>query len=78
MVFRRVVPRAARNAARVITVSERTKRDLIDLYDLAPDHVVVTPNGVDPAFGLGGEGPSDTVSLGPYALAVGAIQERKN
>jgi glycosyltransferase involved in cell wall biosynthesis len=78
VVFRRVVPRAARNAARVITVSERTKRDLIDLYDLAPDHVVVTPNGVDPAFGLGGEGPSDTVSLGPYALAVGAIQERKN
>jgi glycosyltransferase involved in cell wall biosynthesis len=78
VVFRRVVPRAARNAARVITVSERTKRDLIDLYDLAPDRVVVTPNGVDPAFGLGGEGPSDTVSLGPYALAVGAIQERKN
>ncbi len=35
-VFRRVVPRAARGAARVLTVSERTKRDLIDLYGV-PD-----------------------------------------
>ena len=78
MVFRRVVPRAARAAARVLTVSERTKRDLIDLYDLPPDRVVVTPNGVDPAFGPAGKGPSDKLSLGRYALAVGAIQERKN
>ena len=29
LVFRRVVPRAARRAARVLTVSERTKRDLV-------------------------------------------------
>ena len=28
--FRRVVPRAARGAARVLTVSERTKRDLVE------------------------------------------------
>jgi glycosyltransferase involved in cell wall biosynthesis len=78
IVFRRVVPRAARAAARVLTVSERTKRDLIRLYDLPPDRVVVTPNGVDPAFGPSGTSPSDTVSLGQYVLAVGAIQERKN
>ncbi len=76
-VFRRVVPRAARRAARVLTVSERTKRDLVDLYGLAPDHVVVTPNGVDPAFGPNGEGPAENAAR-PYALAVGAIQARKN
>jgi alpha-1,3-rhamnosyl/mannosyltransferase len=75
-VFQRVVPRAARKAARVLTVSERTKRDLAARYDVPLDRVVVTPNGVDPAFGP--EGPSDTVSRGPFALAVGAIQERKN
>ena len=45
MVFRRVVPRAVRAARRVFTVSERTKRDLIELYDLEPDRIVVTPNG---------------------------------
>jgi glycosyltransferase involved in cell wall biosynthesis len=74
-VFRRVVPRAARGAARVLTVSERTKRDLVELYGVPGERVVVTPNGVDPAFhaasGAGGE-------PGSYVLAVGAIQARKN
>ena len=80
-VFRRVVPRAARTAARVVTVSERTKADLVEHYGLAPERVVVTPNGVDPAFGPSRDGrhpASDTVQHAPYALSVGAIQERKN
>jgi alpha-1,3-rhamnosyl/mannosyltransferase len=70
-VFRRVVPRAVRTAARVLTVSERTKKDLVELYGIAPAKIVVTPNGVDPAFAPG-TGSRD------YVLAVGAIQERKN
>jgi glycosyltransferase involved in cell wall biosynthesis len=64
-VFRKVVPRAARQAVRVFTVSERTRRDLRE--------IVVTPNGVDPAFT-----PSDKVLQGDYVLFVGAVQERKN
>ena len=72
-VFRRVVPRSARRAARVLTVSERTRRDLIELYGLPGEQVVVTPNGVDPAFT-----PGNRLSLGSYALAVGAVQARKN
>jgi glycosyltransferase involved in cell wall biosynthesis len=72
LVFRRVVPHAARNAARVLTVSERTKADIVDLYGVAPDRIVVTPNGVDPAFSPG------SGSTGGYLLFVGAIQERKN
>jgi glycosyltransferase involved in cell wall biosynthesis len=71
-VFRRVVPRAARTAVRIITVSERSKRDLVELYDVLPDRIVVTPNGVDPAFHPGED------QRGGYALAVGAIQLRKN
>ena len=71
-VFRRVVPFSARRAERVLTVSERSKRDLIELYGLAPDAVVVTPNGVDPAFAPGARGTRD------YVLAVGGIQKRKN
>jgi glycosyltransferase involved in cell wall biosynthesis len=74
--FRRVVPRAARGAARVLTVSERTRRDIVDRYHVPPERVVVTPNGVDPAFGPDGAG-SDP-ERAPYALAVGAIQPRKN
>jgi len=71
-VFKRVVPRAARNARHVIAVSERTKRDLVDLYGIAPDRITVTPHGVDPAFGPGSGGPRD------YLLYVGAIQARKD
>ena len=73
LVFRRFVPRAARGAKRVLTVSERTRSDLVELYGLPPDHVVVTPNGVDPAFT-----PSNSLLLGAYVLAVGAVQQRKN
>jgi glycosyltransferase involved in cell wall biosynthesis len=71
-VFRRVVPRAARNARRVIAVSERTKRDLVDLYGIPPGRIMVTPHGVDPAFGPG------EVAGGGYLLYVGAIQARKD
>lgn len=70
-VFRRVVPRAVRRAARILTVSERTKTDLVELYGVPSAKIVVTPNGVDPAF-VPGEGSRD------YVLAVGAIQKRKN
>jgi glycosyltransferase involved in cell wall biosynthesis len=74
LIFRTVVPRSVRRAARVLTVSERTKRDLVELYGIPPEKIVVTPNGVDPAF----HPPRDTVSQGGYLLAVGAIQRRKN
>ncbi len=70
-IFRRVVPRAVRTAARVLTVSERTKADLVELYGVQAERIVVTPNGVDPAFGPG-SGPRD------FVLSVGAIQRRKN
>jgi glycosyltransferase involved in cell wall biosynthesis len=71
-VFRRAVPRAARRAVRVLAVSERTKADLVELYGIAPGRIVVTTNGVDPAFSPGGG------SSGSYLLFVGAIQARKN
>ena len=78
LVFERVVPHAARRAARVLTVSDRTKRELVDRYAIPPERVVVTPNGVDPAFGPARDGASNGLLHAPYALAVGAIQERKN
>jgi glycosyltransferase involved in cell wall biosynthesis len=73
-VFKRVVPRAARHAARVLTVSERSRRDLMELYNLSQDRVVVTPNGVDPVFTPGDIG----VPGRDYLLSVGVIEPRKN
>ena len=71
LTFKATVPRAARKARRVLTVSERTKRDLIELYGIPEDRIVVTPNGVDPAFAPGGQHEG-------YLLYVGAIQARKD
>lgn len=73
LVFRTVVPWSARRAARVLAVSERTKADLVELYGIPEQKIVVTPNAVDPAFT-----PSNTVLQGGYVLFVGAIQERKD
>ncbi len=70
-VFRAVVPRAARRAARVLAVSERTRRDLIELYGVPAERIAVTPHGVDPAFHPDG-------APGGYVLFVGAIQRRKD
>jgi glycosyltransferase involved in cell wall biosynthesis len=72
--FRTMVPRSARRADRVLAVSERTRRDLIEQYGIDDRKIVVTPNGVDPAFGP--EGPRRNGA--PYLLFVGALQPRKD
>ena len=69
-VFRALVPRAVRRAGHVLTVSERTKRDILARYGVPESKVTVTPNGVDPAFTPG-------IAHDGYVLFVGAIQERK-
>jgi glycosyltransferase involved in cell wall biosynthesis len=71
-VFRAVVPRAVREAARVLTVSERSRHDLQEVYGLPAERIVVTPNGIDPVYR---PGESDTRD---YVLAVGSIEPRKN
>jgi glycosyltransferase involved in cell wall biosynthesis len=72
LTFKAFVPRAVRRAARVLAVSERTRRDLVELYGIPDTKIVVTPNAVDPVFTPGDGGGEQ------YLLFVGAIQERKN
>ncbi len=72
LTFRAVVPRSARKADHVLAVSERTKRDAVELYGLAPGKITVTPLAVDPAFS-----PGDGTHDG-YLLFVGAVQARKD
>jgi len=72
--FRTFVPRSARRAERVLVVSERTKRDVIEHYGIAEQKIVVTPNGVDPIFAPNGTAPDAP----PFALFVGGIQPRKD
>jgi glycosyltransferase involved in cell wall biosynthesis len=72
LVFKRVVPRSARSADRIIAVSDRTKDDLIDLYEIAEERIAVIPHGVDPAFTPASNGHEG------YLLFVGAVQRRKD
>lgn len=69
--FRTLVPRSARRARRVLTVSERSKRDLVRTYRLPPEKIVVTPLGVDPTFTPAANGRKS------FLLYVGAIEPRK-
>ena len=67
------VPRVVRAAARVIAVSEFTKRELVALLDVRPNKITVVPNAVEDVFTPDGERGE-----GEYALAVGTLEPRKN
>ena len=77
----RLLIRASAGAAsRVVTVSETSRRDLVELYGLPEDRVVAIPNGVSPRFR-----PADGAAWTPYdgdrplrVLALGTLQPRKN
>jgi glycosyltransferase involved in cell wall biosynthesis len=68
--FKIFVRRAVRKAERVLAISQRTKRDLIELYGTRPDKIVVTPLAPDPDFRPAGEHDS-------FLLFVSAIEPRK-
>jgi glycosyltransferase involved in cell wall biosynthesis len=73
LLFRALVPRSARRAGHVLAVSERTRRDLVELYAIPPERITVTYHGVDPVFA-----PEGRRGDGRYLLLVGAIETRKN
>jgi len=75
---------ALRQAARIIAVSERTRSDILDLYSVDPERVVVVPLGVDrerfrPPTPRAVEAVRHRHGIdGPYLLALGDIDPRKN
>jgi alpha-1,3-rhamnosyl/mannosyltransferase len=71
-IFRAVVPWSVRRAARVLAISQRTKDDLVALYGLPEEKVIVTPLAPDPAFSPGDGGHDG------YLLVAGAVEPRKN
>ena len=78
----RLVRGSVRRAARVIAVSEFTRADVCDHYDLDPSRVVAISNGVSDQF-RPQPGAQERVRerFGidrPYVLCVGALQPRKN
>jgi glycosyltransferase involved in cell wall biosynthesis len=78
---RRLLPRLARAASAVITVSEFSRGEVIEVLGAAPERVTVIPEGVDERF-FADLDPRPAAShyglTGPYALAVGTMSARKN
>jgi glycosyltransferase involved in cell wall biosynthesis len=70
--YRTFAPRCARSAERVICVSEHTRRDLCERYDVDPEKTRTILSA--PSLPLGDASPPP----GRYLLAVGDLRRKKN
>ena len=68
--------RAVRKARRVLTVSEASKRAIVETLLVAPNDVVVTPNGIDDRFFERAAGSEQRAA--DYFLFVGNDKPHKN
>jgi glycosyltransferase involved in cell wall biosynthesis len=68
--FKVFVRSSVKRARHVLAISERTKRDLVELYGTPPEKITVTPLAPDPAFRPAQEHDS-------FLLFVSAIEPRK-
>jgi glycosyltransferase involved in cell wall biosynthesis len=78
---RALLPRIARRAKLVITVSEFARAELIEFLGVPGERIRVVPGGVDARFGPAIDPEPVTRRLGldkPYVLAVGDRGPRKN
>lgn len=78
------IQNTAKKAAKILTVSEYSKQDLIDTYHIPEEKIVVTYNSIDESFRLlEDQGKIAQMKekykiAGDYILAVGNLQPRKN
>lgn len=65
---------SVKHAKKIIAVSEYTKKDLLQTYDLDPTKIEVVWSGVD----LDRFKPDEKVAKKPYILYIGRLEEKKN
>ncbi|MDX2285899.1 MAG: glycosyltransferase family 1 protein [Bacteroidia bacterium] len=81
--FRHFSPRYARQAARILTVSEFTRQDLAARYGVDPGRIGVVGNGASAGFRPLAAAAQEAVRArwtqgAPYFLFVGTVHPRKN
>ncbi len=81
--YRSFFPRFAEKAARIVTVSEFSKQDIVKTYGVAPEKVDVVHNGIGPIFAPLAEGEKGIARKRltggkPYFVCVGSLHPRKN
>lgn len=84
MQLRLTVRHTARRAAHIITLSEYSRRDIMETYGIAPERITVTPAAAPDSFGPVTD-PEELARVrdiygieGDYILSLGSIQPRKN
>ena len=78
---RRMLPKLARRARLVITVSQFARAEVIEVLGADPDRVEVVRSGVSDAFRPGADAAAARAAFGldrPYVLTVGSLIARKN
>ena len=78
---RRVLPALARRALHVVTVSEFSRGELMELLGIPAERITVVAGGVDPAFTPAADAERAKRELGltrPYVLAGASQTARKN
>ena len=81
--YRLIVKKAANNASRILTVSENSKRDLVNYLNIPPEKIVVTYNAVDGGFRRSNEDKVEETKgrfgiNGKFILYVGNQKPHKN
>ena len=81
--YRLIVKKAANNASRILTVSENSKRDLVNYLNVPPEKIVVTYNAVDEGFRRSNEDKVEEAKgrfgiNGRFILYVGNQKPHKN
>jgi glycosyltransferase involved in cell wall biosynthesis len=74
LVYRSLIKLAAQKAARILTLSEFSKREICERWKIAPDKVTVTYLGLDDCF----RPSAERVKTAPSILYVGNLHPRKN
>jgi len=81
--WKKQLPLVAKTCAHLITISQSAKNDIVNLLQVEPEKITVTPLGVDEKFKRASEEEIKAVknkySLNaPFFLFVGTIEPRKN
>jgi glycosyltransferase involved in cell wall biosynthesis len=81
--YRYFFPRFARKASRIVTVSEYSRRDIINHYDVSEEKVDLAYNGANDRFMPLGKDQVEEVRKeytggAPYFVFVGSLHPRKN
>ena len=73
-----MLPLVVKKADAIITVSEFTKKDVVERFGVRPDKITVVYHGIDPKFRFKTDRPAPITNSTPYFLYVGLLKAHKN